>query len=123
MEKEIKEIKVNNYTWKIKMTTEVLTNKSGDKCKSIIDYKNNSILLNCTLLYNEDELLHAIRHELTHLYIYETQLELKKTYSEEEFCELVALYGNNIILKSKSILKCCKKYKGEFVDGLLQKYL
>lgn len=108
MEKARINIKVNNYNWCIELTDNIenLTNKEGNICKGTTSYKNKTIYLDYKI--SEETAKHVLIHELTHVYIYETQLELKSYYNEEDLCEFVAMYGERVIKKAKSILKAVK---------------
>ena len=48
-------------------------------------------------------LLRTIKHELTHVFIYSTQCEIPETFNEEQICELVAIYGEEIVKISGDI--------------------
>lgn len=98
-------IRVNSSKWNVVMTdsAEELRDRNGHICKGTTSYKNRKIYLDFRV--SREDLLHIIKHELTHIYIYETQIELKERYSEEDICEFVAIYGARIINKANSILK------------------
>lgn len=53
-------------------------------------------------------LLRTIRHELTHAFIYSTQCEIPETFNEEQICEFVAIYGEEIVAKSADIFGTVK---------------
>lgn len=54
------------------------------------------------------KLLHLIIHEVTHAYVYETQV-VKGLWNEESVCEFMAMYGPEIIKISKRILNSLTK--------------
>ena len=94
---------INNTTWKVELTDkdENLTVK-GKRCKGCTVYKNNTIYIDKAI--SQENQLYVLRHEMTHVVIYETQIELKEVYSEECLCEMVAMYGEFIINKSKELM-------------------
>jgi len=89
-------IKINNLEWKIE---EVETRSSelmvdGNQCFGVCKFHSQEIFLDATL--KSDKLCSTLRHELTHAFLYCYMLESKKTYTEEEVCEFVALYSKQI---------------------------
>ena len=76
--------------------------------KSYIQYSTRIIYINNTLPHIET-IKHCLIHEITHSYIYETQIQLKEPYSEEDLCELMAIYAEDIIKQTNTIIKKYKK--------------
>ena len=106
------EIKIRvKHIWNIVITNNKkdLINNEGHLCKGIVKYKDNIIYIDEEILERKNDLYHLLKHELTHIFLYETQIELKETYSEENLCELVALYSDDIIRKARLILRKLKK--------------
>lgn len=57
-------------------------------------YMTQSIYIDKAL--TKDHKIEVIRHEITHAVIFETQFAENKKYSEEDICELIAIYGKVI---------------------------
>ena len=53
----------------------------------------------------------VIRHEVTHAYIWSTQMSLPKTFDEEYICDFVAMWAPQILAASKRIFNTL--YSGE----------
>ena len=70
--------------------------------KAEISYSQRLITIHTNYMHHP-KLLHLITHEVTHAYIYETQV-VKGVYDEESVCELMAMYGAQIVSTSKRIL-------------------
>ena len=47
--------------------------------------------------------LRVIRHEVTHAYIWSTQIHLPKTYDEEYICDFLAMWAPQILAASATI--------------------
>lgn len=110
MEKGETKIRVNGSTWRIVLTDDKnnLRDNIGHICKGITSYKNSTVYIDIDI--SRDNMIHIIRHELSHIYLYETQIKsslLKDDiiYSEEDLCEFLAIYGSRIINKSNNILR------------------
>lgn len=91
------------YEWGICVTDDLeklLVN--GTICSGSVHYKDREIYLNSNL--DEVDLYKTIRHELTHAVLYETQLNLQHSYSEEDLCELLAKWGEFIVNLAKDII-------------------
>lgn len=105
MQKGELRIRVNGSDWTIVITDNKreLTDKSGHICKGTVSYRESKIFIDESV--SKENVAHILRHELTHIYIYETQLTMKETYTEEELCEFFAIYGTKIVTKVNSIMK------------------
>ena len=92
------------YTWGIELTDnkEELTVKD-ELCKGCIHYSERKIYLDKNL--SLPDLYIVMRHELTHAVLYETQIELKESYTEEDMCEFVGKYGKLISSKVDEIIE------------------
>lgn len=101
---EIK-VKINGSNWKVIITDnkQDLTDKYGHICKGTVSYRLSTIYLDNTV--SRENAAHILRHELSHIYLYETQLAQKDIYTEEELCEFTAIYGMRIVNKANNILK------------------
>jgi len=89
--------------WRLELTEnkeELQVN--GRFCKGAIHYRDSKIFI-----YTETSFKDRTRillHELTHAVLYETQIELKEFYTEEDMCELMAKYGQYIIELYKGLI-------------------
>ena len=91
------------YEWNICITDDLeklLVN--GTVCSGAVHYKDREIYLNSNL--DEVDLYKAVRHELTHAVLYETQVNLQHSYSEEDLCELIAKWGAFIVKLAEELV-------------------
>lgn len=92
------------YDWGICVTDDLeklLVN--GTVCSGAVHYKDREIYLNSNL--DKVDICKAIKHELTHAVLYETQINLQHSYNEEDLCELMAKWGEFIVKLSGDIVK------------------
>lgn len=88
----------NNQTWEIKEVP-------GDSGKLVVNgtFRQGSTHFDTQTLYLLDSLKpdrkrEVLRHELAHCFLYATQSYYEKdSFSEEEICELFALYAGQIV--------------------------
>lgn len=71
-------------------------------------------------IYISDELspacaLRVIRHEVTHAYMWSTQISLPETFDEEYICDFVAIYGPQILKASEEIFQ--KMWQGRALEN------
>lgn len=67
----------------------------GDtRCRGTTHYYHQSIYLDEGMLPNDKR--RTLMHELSHAFLYLTQLNSKDNYTEEELCEFVSIYGDYI---------------------------
>lgn len=57
----------------------------------------------------------VITHELTHAYLYAYQVHVNETFTEEELCEFVAIYGMEITVEAHKVW--LELFVGKGVDG------
>lgn len=90
------EILINKRKWSIHETApdDSMLIADGNRCKGTTHYYHHAIYINKEM--RRDDKLATLRHELTHAFIYETQICDKSEYSEEELCDLVGIYGAEI---------------------------
>ena len=50
-----------------------------------------------------DQVMRVILHELTHAYICSTQAINTESWTEEDVCDLVAIYGNDIVVLARAV--------------------
>ena len=98
-------IRVNGYPWDIVFTSDNknLIDRNGHICKGLVSYKEKIIYVDRNV--PREDIKHILKHELTHIYLYKTQLYVKETFSEEDICEFVAIYGSKIHNKVNNIMK------------------
>lgn len=77
-------------------------------CRGLTKYSEKRILLDNDL--KGKDLERVIKHELSHIYLYETQISLKDTFTEEELCDFVAIYADHIM---EAFIKIISKIEGE----------
>lgn len=75
--------------------------------KAEINYTNREIRISPKYLFHPKG-LHLVIHEITHAYIYETQIT-PPPYSEESVCEFMSIYGSEIINVSKTVYRKLKQ--------------
>ena len=101
------ETKINGLKWTIKevetRSSELIVN--GNQCFGVCKYATQEILIDNTL--KKDKKYQTLKHELAHAFLYCFLLDKKETYSEEELCEFVAMYSDQII-------ECANIYMGGF---------
>ena len=97
-------IQINRLNWEIKevetRSQELVVN--GNQCYGTCKYHTQEIFLDATL--KGDKKYQVLKHELTHAFIFCYLLEQKKSYSEEDLCEFIALYSEGIIDLSKQYM-------------------
>ena len=54
---------------------------------------------------NEDQAYRVILHELTHAFIRATQVHSPESWTEEAVCEMVAIYGDEIIGQANALVR------------------
>lgn len=92
------EIKINNLIWEIKIVPasnpELVTDSYARGGTTWI--MQQKIYLSSDLTKNTARLV--IAHELTHAFLYSTQMQAEEemTYTEEEMCEFVSKWGEQI---------------------------
>ncbi len=104
-------ILINSLEWEIK---EVETRSSelwvnGKECFGTCKYPTQEIFIDSTL--KSDKKYQTIKHELTHAFLYCYMLESKQQFSEEELCEFVANYADQIICIARDYIYS-KEVKG-----------
>lgn len=103
LDKRTSIIDINGIMWTIIRTDEpeklLMNNK---RLKGVTVYKDNTVYINDELIGNR--LNKVLLHELSHIYIYETQIEMKEFYDEEMLCDFMAKFGNQITDKAKRIM-------------------
>lgn len=102
--------KINNTEWTIKEVSEAEINNEmkNDFTLGVTIYKSQEILL----LENQANLIKTLKHELTHVWLYEYghRQDDEKKFDYEDICEIVAS-SNDFINKVVEQYKSNKKIK------------
>lgn len=90
-------VDINKLNWTIEEVDTrsaelIVDNKS---CFGVCKYLTQEIFIDASL--KEDKKCQTLKHELTHAFLYCHLLEKKENYTEEELCEFVAIYSDEII--------------------------
>ena len=103
-------VKIFQNNWTVILTTspkDLVVN--NQKCKGSILYKDSVIFLDSNT--SEKDRKRILRHELSHAWLYETQISLRDNYNEEDLCEFMAIYGSLIEEMANDILAKLKGSK------------
>lgn len=106
----MQQIMILNSLWDVKQVepNDSLLLVGEQRCRGVTHYYHHLIVLDKTM--RDDEKEATLRHELTHAYIKETQINVtKQEYSEEELCEFMGIYGELIYTQAKSVMYFFKK--------------
>lgn len=99
--------KINDCTWNIVPTQDesllLVNNKVG---KGSIVYRTRTIYIDSRI--SLDNVRRVLGHELTHAFMYDTQIACIPPYDEEDMCEFVAIYNQKIY---RIIDKFIRKHK------------
>ena len=68
---------------------------SGERLRGATLFFKNKIVLADTL--TDDDIYIILAHECTHATLFDTQLDSKDNYSEENMCDFMGVYGKHII--------------------------
>ena len=75
----------------------------GKRCRGTTHYFKREIYVDKDL--SPEDKKQVLIHELAHATLYDTQIELKEEYSEENMCDFMAMYGSGIIRVAEDYLK------------------
>lgn len=81
--------KINNAEWTIKLVDEAIMNNEmkNDYTLGVTIYETQEIML----LENQPNILRTLKHELTHVWLYEYgHNQHEKEFNFEDICEIVA---------------------------------
>lgn len=99
-------LKINNINYVIKLAgnNEIIDISGFKNAYGCINYKTYTIRINKDM--NKQGYLYTLIHELTHAYLHEYGFSCGNVkYTEELMCEIMARYGETIIINSKKIMK------------------
>ena len=93
---------INNQKWKIKEVKEHNDNLLIDGAwrQGSTHFDKQTIYLLESLLSDRKE--EVLLHELTHAFLYATQVNYYKDFDEENLCEFVALYSKSVVNIAKA---------------------
>lgn len=94
--KRICEVKIAGQLWTIETVNshDASLMANGESCFGTAWPAKMKIFISNEL--SGDRLKRTIKHELTHAYINATQCSRNETFSEEELCDFIAIYGEAI---------------------------
>ena len=98
--------KINNSEWEIKTVDEATINNEmkNDYTLGVTIYKTQEILL----LENQANIIKSLKHELTHVWLYEFgHNQQEKEFNYEDICEIVACsndFINGVVEQYKQIM-------------------
>lgn len=89
-------IEINGKHWTIeeRPTNDSFLYWENGRLTGSTHYFHKLIVIDETLLKESKETV--LRHELTHAFLHETQIQQKDEYTEEELCDFVGIYGEQI---------------------------
>ena len=100
------QVKINNLTWTIHevdtRNAELVVN--GAQCFGVCKHYTQEIIIDESL--KDDAKLQVLKHELTHAFVRCHLLDYKESYTEEDLCEFVALYAEQINNIAKEYMRC-----------------
>lgn len=104
----MEKIKIKDLEWQIILVPTTSSNLivNGNACYGVCNHYEKKIYLDKEL--PDDQMRRTVVHELTHAFITSYFIERKEHYTEEDLCEFVAIYGEEISNLAKEILKKIK---------------
>lgn len=105
----MEKIKIKDLEWQVVLVPTISSNLivNGNSCYGACNHYEKRIYLDKEL--PKDQMYRTLAHELTHAFITSYFIERKESYTEEDLCEFVSIYGDEICSLSKEILKKLKK--------------
>lgn len=90
-------IVINTIEWEIKEVDSLdgILVVNSRRCKGVCDYGTQIISIQNNLKENIKR--QTLAHELTHAFLFQTQIDEKDKYSEEFVCEFLARYAFQIL--------------------------
>ena len=99
-------VTINWKMWDIRFVesnSQMLRAGDGKLHYGCCHYHNRMIAIDQEI--DKQMLYSVLTHELTHAFLYETQITEKDSYTEEELCWFVAKYGEEILDKVSHIME------------------
>ena len=96
-------IYINNHSWHVykAAATDPVLMVDGLSCRGTTWCDQQEIYIAKEI--NKDSAMRVIRHELVHAYLYSTQMNVPKKFTEEDLCEFIACWGEEIMNKADHI--------------------
>lgn len=91
-------IKILQQKWKIKEVKKrhkKLFIETGEQCAGTCFFNEKTIYI-CKILNSQDK-RSTLKHELAHAFLWETQIQKPKEFTEEMVCEFMAIYSDIIV--------------------------
>lgn len=96
-------ISIEGLTWQVELvdahSPELMVNNETCRgttwCGHQCIYISNELTPECAI--------RVIRHEVTHAFIWSTQIHLPKAYDEEDICDFLAMWASQILATSDEI--------------------
>ena len=79
----------------------------GSSCRGTTHFRQQEIYIDNS--FKDDKIFQVLCHELSHAYLYETQLGSGMKLHEEMLCEFVGLYGKPIVDTALAYMEFRKK--------------
>lgn len=100
--------KINGLVWDISVVSTTSAELLVDNvaCRGTTWCGHQKICLSADL--TEFTARRVIAHELTHAFLWSTQMRLPETFTEEEVCEFVACWGYEILTMTEEV--CSELY-------------
>ena len=73
------------------------------RCRGTTHYYSREIFIDKDMSFYDKK--QTLIHELTHATLYDTQIESKESYSEEDICEFMGIYGESILKIAENYLE------------------
>lgn len=101
----LKKIFIKDLEWEINLvdTTNANLMADGSLCYGSCRFFEQKIYLDNRLI--KEQMFRTLKHELTHAFIYSYLIEKKQSYTEEDLCDFIAIYGEEICNMAKIILE------------------
>ena len=114
-------ININNHSWNVykAAATNPVLMVDGLSCRGTTWCDQQEIYIAKEI--NKESAMRVIKHELVHAYLYSTQMNVPKKFTEEDLCEFVACWGEEIMDKAFHIYAqlYCENYKN--IDAGVEK--
>ena len=87
---------ITNIEWEVNVAPfgDHMLCVDGVQCRGSTHFETRRIYLSSEL--SGKDLFIVLVHELTHALIYDTQIERKESYNEENVCDLMSMYAKNV---------------------------
>lgn len=98
-------IHINHLVWEVNIasTTDPELMVDGEMCRGTTWYGKQQIFLAAEL--NANTALRVIIHELTHAYLYSTQMRIPESFNEEEVCDFMACWAQDILVTADVVFQ------------------